>query len=72
MPLSNDKIGNQVHSSSGHDANPVVDGGIARTSFASGMQGAAFAISIVASLSLLGWVLLRCRSGFDLPMKVST
>jgi hypothetical protein len=29
------------------------------------MQLAEFAISIVASLLLLGWVMLRCRSGFD-------
>jgi hypothetical protein len=30
------------------------------------MQRAGLAISIVASLLLLGWVMMRCRSGFDL------
>jgi hypothetical protein len=55
-----------IQSSSGHDAKPVVDNSIARISlFASGMQRAALALSIVASLSLLGWVMLRCRYGFD-------
>src|ERR1700737_1011991 len=39
---------------------------MARNSFfASAMQWAALTISVVASLSLLGWVLLRCRAGFD-------
>jgi len=50
----------------GYDATPIVDNSIARNSFfASGMQRAGLAISIVASLLLLGWVMLRCRSGFD-------
>ncbi len=50
----------------GHHATPTVDDCVTRNSFfASGMQWAALTISVVASLSLLGWVMLRCRSGFD-------
>jgi hypothetical protein len=48
------------------DATPIVGNCAARNKFsASAMQWAALTISVAASLSLLGWVLLRCRSGFD-------
>ena len=50
----------------GYDATRIVDNTSARNSFfASGMQWAALTTSMVASLSLLGWVMLRCRSGLD-------
>ena len=56
----------RIQSSLRYDKNPTVGNGIARNSFfASGMQRAALTISIVACLSLLGWVMLRCRYGFD-------
>src|SRR5437016_5064779 len=56
----------RIQSSLGHDATPIASKSIARNSFfASGMQLAGLAISIVASLLLLGWVMIRCRSGFD-------
>jgi len=37
----------------------------AKSIFAARMEWIALAISVTASLSLLGWVMLRCRSGFD-------
>ncbi len=50
----------------GYEATRMAHDNIARDSlFNSGMQWATLTISIVVSLSHLGWVLLRCRSGFD-------
>jgi hypothetical protein len=64
--ISNDTIGSPIQSSFADDTNPVVGGSTARISFfASGVQRAAFAISIAASLSLLSWVMMGCRIGFD-------
>ena len=37
----------------------------AKSLFAARMEWIALAISVVASVLLLGWVMLRCRSGFD-------
>src|SRR6266404_6208219 len=37
----------------------------AKSPFAARMEWIALAISVVASVLLLGWVMLRCRSGFD-------
>lgn len=39
--------------------------GSATQSLATGLEWMALAISVAASMSLLGWMLLRCRSGFD-------
>jgi hypothetical protein len=50
----------------GYYATPVVNNSVTRNSFfVSGMQWAALTIAVAASLTLLGWVILRCRSGFD-------
>jgi hypothetical protein len=48
------------------DTTPTVGNCAARNKLSvSAMQWAALTISVVASLSLLDWVLLRCRFGFD-------
>jgi hypothetical protein len=49
-----------------YDATLTYDNRAARnTAPASTLEWFGLAISVIASLSLLGWVLLRCRSGFD-------
>lgn len=55
-----------IRSSPGNDAAPIaaIDNSGASIS-AAGLERTALAISLAASLFLLGWVLLRCRSGFD-------
>src|ERR1700737_2646485 len=55
-----------IQSSLSHEAPPVVRNSIAQNSFlASGMQWIALLVSVGASLTLMGWVMLRCRSGFE-------
>src|ERR1700737_2348900 len=55
-----------IQSSFSHEATPIVRSSIAQNSFlASGMQWIALLVSVGASLSLVGWVMLRCRSGFE-------
>lgn len=55
-----------IQSLLGNDAPPVAEIGNTRTSiFATGLERIALAFCLAASLLLLGWVLLLCRSGFD-------
>jgi hypothetical protein len=50
----------------GYDAASTDGNRVARNAaLASALEWFGLAISLIASLSLLGWVLLRCRSGFD-------
>jgi hypothetical protein len=48
-----------------NDAPPIAGISNTRTSIFAGLERIALAVSLAASLFLLGWVLLRCRSGFD-------
>jgi hypothetical protein len=50
----------------GTDSPPIADGAhAAKSIFAARMEWIALAISVAAGVLLLGWVMLRCRSGFD-------